>query len=204
MCLLGKKWCRTWCATKGTEKKKWAVYTKHLQCDVLSKNSEMNCGLTLKCNTNVFVWGMTVTNISFLSFKTHIVGLLQGSDCMRKYDPIPQGSSLNCRWDFTNHVCPSSCFAFITSLNRIYPAVPPLTRSGNSSPRKILVGWETDGETCSLPGLMESVQKDVKVVSVFVRGQTLEGNRGEGWTRNKKEYTRMCRHVAKTHIYHDL
>lgn len=47
-------------------------------------------------------------------------------------------------------------------------------------------------------------KKDVKVVSVFVRGQTLEGNRGEGWTRNKKEYTRMCRHVAKTHIYHDL
>lgn len=159
MCLLGKKWCRTWCATKGTEKKKWAVYTKHLQCDVLSKNSEMNCGLTLKCNTNVFVWGMSVTNIPFCSFKTHIVGLLQGSDCMRKYDPIPRGSSLNCRWDFTNHVCPSSCFAFITRLNRIYPAVPPLTRSGNSSPRKILVGWETDGETCSLPGLMQSVQK---------------------------------------------
>lgn len=160
MCLLGKKWCRTWCATKGTEKKKRAVYTKHLQCDVLSKNSEMNCGLTLKCNTNVFVWGMSVINILDLrSSPAWIESTLQ-FHLSPEVGTVHQGKFWLAEKQMERRVhCQGSC--------RVY-------------------------------------KKDVKVVSVFVRGQTLEGNRGEGWTRNKKEYTRMCRHVAKTHIYHDL
>lgn len=144
---------------------------------------------------------MSVTNISFLLFKTHTVGLLQGSDCMRKYDPIPWGSSLNCR-----------CTLLITSVHLLVlhssPAWIESILQFHFSPE---VGTVHQGKFWLAMERCVHCQGSWRVYKRMwrwclylfeVRHLKETGLRAE--LETKKKDTRMCRHVAKTHIYHDL